>query len=131
MAAIIAAKSTFRSQNFSTPTPDYNSWGQNAKKPPTPRAALKGRDYPKDCGSVCPLRRRRPIPSSQKSLRPNKRSHFFVVTVCSTSPLESRRTACVTPCTAMAGFACGVAVTPSFTCAQSMRNVPLSLNTNP
>src|SRR5258708_8130000 len=26
MAAIIAAKSTFRSRTFSTPTPDYNRW---------------------------------------------------------------------------------------------------------
>ena len=57
--------------------------------------------------------------------------HFVVVTVVSTSPLESRRTVCVTRCTATAEFACGVAVTPSFTCAQSMRSVPLSLNTSP
>ena len=66
----------------------------------------------------------RPILSSQRSLWPNKWSHLVVVTVRSTSPLESRRTACVTPFTATAEFACAGAVTPSFTCEQSIRSVP-------
>lgn len=60
-----------------------------------------------------------------------KRAHFSVEIVRSTGPPASRRTVCVRPFTATAGLVCAVAVTPSFTCTQSMRRVPLSLNTSP
>lgn len=96
------------------------------------RAAFKGHDdYKSRAASVCPTECGGPIPRGQKVSGLIKRSHFVVVTVCSTRPLASRRTACVTPCTATREFACGVAVTPSFTCAQSIRSVPISLNTSP
>src|SRR5262249_54079049 len=75
---------------------------------------------------VDPLFQPIPIPFNQKSLQLNKRSHFVVVTVRSTSPLESQRIAYVAPCTATVEFACDVAITPSFTYAQSIRSVPLS-----